>query len=202
MRHLVMAMMSVMALAAASVEAEAQHVSWGLKGGVVFASLDASGEGAFDTSADPGGIVGGFVGVNLGRQVRLQPEVYWSVRRFAASGVPTPFAVTSKGVEVPILVQVRVPDARAWQATLFAGPQLSFVNSVTQEVETTTTDISDLIEDRDLGLVFGAGFERALSSGSLVADVRAVIGMRNLNRQDSPSLKSRGVQLLVGYRFR
>lgn len=201
MRHLVMAMMCVVALAAASVEARAQHVSWGLKGGVVFASLGASGEGAFDTSADPGGVVGGFLGVDLGRQVRLQPEVYWSVRRFAASDVPTPFAVTSKGVEVPILVQVRVPDAGAWQATLFAGPQLSFVTSVEQEVGTMTTDISDLIEDRDVGFAFGAGFERALATGALVADVRAVIGTRNLNRQGSPSLKSRAIQLLVGYRF-
>jgi hypothetical protein len=201
MRYLVMGMVCGALVAAASVPVQAQHVSFGVKGGVVFASLDVSGQGSFETSADPGGIGGAFLGVDVGRHVRIQPEFLWTARRFAVSGVEASPAISANTFELPVLVQVRVPPARTWQATVFGGPQFGVIGSVTQKTGTSSTDVSDLVEDSDIGIAVGAGVERNLTRGAFVADLRWVIGTRNVNAQGSPTQKSRGVQLLIGYRF-
>lgn len=181
--------------------ARAQDVSWGVKGGLVFGALDTSGPGRFDTSSDAGGVFGGFVGVGLGRYVRVQPELYWSVRRFATTDAATPFAVSARGVEIPLLLQARFPDARAARVLVFGGPQFGFIGKVTQHVGAVSTDIGREIKDRDLAIVLGAGVERALTSGALVIDLRAVLGGRNLNEGGVGVLKSRAFTLLAGYRF-
>ncbi len=201
MRYLVMGMTCGVMIAAVSAPAGAQHVSFGVKGGVVFASLDVSGPGAFETSADPGGMGGAFLGIDIGRHVRIQPEFLWTVRRFAVSGADLSPAISANTFELPVLIQARFPPAKAWQATVFGGPQFGFIGSVTQKVGTSSTDISDLVEDRDVGIAIGAGVERNLSRGAFVADLRWVIGTRNVNEQGSPTQKSRGVQAMVGYRF-
>lgn len=201
MRTRLAVMAWTVALAMGATNAAAQGLSWGLKGGIGFGSLNTEGGDAFETSPDPGGMLGGFVGVDIGAIVRLQPEAYWSVRRFSATGVPTPFAVSSRGVEVPLLLQVRVPKARSTQAVLFSGPQFSVIGTVEQRIGSTATDISDQIRDRDVGVVFGAGLERVVNTGAFVVDVRAVIGTRNLAEAGEDSIKSRAIQLLVGYRF-
>lgn len=179
----------------------AQDVSWGLKGGLVLASLDTSGPGAFETAREAGGLVGGFVGVDLGRHLRLQPELYWSVRRFSATGVPTPFSVSTRGVEMPLLMQVRFPGARATQAVVFGGPHMGFIGGVTQRVGGTSSDVSDEIKNHDLAFTVGGGIERATTRGRLLFDVRAVIGARDLSENGAVSLRSRAIHALVGYRF-
>jgi hypothetical protein len=178
--------------------ASAQDVSWGLKGGVTFASLSTA---AFDTSTDPSGSAGGFVGIDLGPIVRLQPEVYWSVRRFAASAGSTPFAVSARGVEIPVLLQVRLRSSRPVRIVAFAGPQIASIGRVTQKVGTTQTNISDQIKNRDVAMVVGGGVERAFAGGAFVADVRALIGTRNLAEASGSSIESRAFHVLVGYRF-
>lgn len=193
--------MGVVMASAVAAEVQAQGVTWGLKGGIVFGSLDVEGPDAFDTSPDAGGLFGGFVGVELGRYLRVQPEVYWSVRHFSATRVPTPFTVSTRGVEVPVLLQARIPEGRSTQALLYGGPQVSFVGKVTQEAGGKSTDISAQIEDVDFGLVFGAGVERRLARGAWHLELRTVIGTRNLREQGDGVFRSRAIQLLFGYRF-
>jgi hypothetical protein len=94
-----------------------------------------------------------------------------------------------------------LPPARATQWLLFAGPQLSFIGSVDQRVGTTTTNIDDFVRRQDIGIVAGAGFERAVSSGAMLVDVRAVFGVRDLAAVGANSQKSRAMQILMGYRF-
>jgi hypothetical protein len=179
----------------------AQEVSWGLKGGAGFAALRVSGPDGFDTSADPGGMAGGFLGIALGEHVRLQPEFYWSVRRFAAAGAPAPFTVSSRGFEVPILLEARFLRSRPLQMTLSAGPQFSIIGSVRQRVGDVTTDIGELVKRQDAAVAVGAGVERRLANGALLVDVRGVFGVRNLAADDARSMRSRAMQVLIGYRF-
>ncbi len=182
-------------------DALAQRVGWGVKGGFVAGSLAVSGPGEFETSADAGAMVGVFAGVDLHPLVRLQPEIYWSVRRFSTTDQPTKFSVSASGLELPLLLQVRAPRASATRAVVFAGPQLNVIRGVTQDVGNLRIDIDDQVEDTDIALVFGAGVERALARGALVADVRYVLGTRNLNAAAGPDQKARALQVLVGYRF-
>lgn len=201
MRKLICVLIGVAVMSAAASDAGAQDVSWGLKGGAVFGSLDVQGPDAFDTSADAGGVVGGFMGIGIGRHLRLQPEVYWSVRRFSATGVPAPFEVSSRGVEAPVLLQGRFPAARATQVLLYAGPQFAFVGKVTQAIGGRSTDISQQISDYDLGLVLGTGVEHRVARGAWLVELRTVLGTRNLLEQGEGSFRSRAIQVLFGWRF-
>lgn len=182
-------------------EATAQRAGWGVKGGFVAGSLAVSGPGEFETTANAGAMVGLFAGIDLHPVIRLQPEIYWSVRRFSATGVPTEFSVTATGVELPLLLQLRVPRQSGARFVAFAGPQLNLIRGVTQEVGNLQIEIDDQVEDADIALAFGAGVERALARGAIVADVRVALGTRNLNTAAGPEQKARAVQVLVGYRF-
>jgi hypothetical protein len=195
------AVVVVTAMLALAADAPAQAVSVGLKGGVGFGSLDTSGPESFDTSADAGGLAGVFLGVELGDRLRFQPELYWSVRRFAATGVPTPFSVSARGIEVPLLMQVRMPRARTSQVIVFGGPQLAVIGKVTQKIGNQSADVSDRIRNRDLALVVGAGLEHSLAKGSWAIDVRIAIGTSNVSEAGPGSQKSRGFTVLTGYRF-
>ena len=124
-----------------------------------------------------------------------------TARRFTATTAVTSFSVTTIGVEVPLLVHLRVPSARRWQATLFAGPQVGFIPSVTQEVDGTRTDIADDIRDVDLGVVVGGGIEVLAGRGAVVLDARVSVGLRDVSASASPAFRSRAFLALIGYRF-
>lgn len=199
-RSRIVAMMTTFALMSAT-EAWAQQFDWGLKGGFVAGSLEVSGPGEFETSADAGAIVGAFAGIDLHPLIRLQPEIYWSVRRFSATGVATPFSVSATGWELPLLLQLRVPRSSPTRVAAFVWPQLNVIRGVTQEIGNLRVELDDQVEDTDVALVVGAGVERTLARGALVADVRYVLGTRNLNAAAGPDQKARALQVLVGYRF-
>jgi hypothetical protein len=201
MRRSTIAVVVVTLVLVGAAEARAQRMGWGVKGGFVAGSLAVSGPGEFDTQADAGGMVGVFAGLDLHPVIRLQPEVYWSVRRFSTTDVPTPFSVSATGVELPLLLQVWVPRESPTRFVAFVGPQLNLIRGVTHEVGNLQVEIDDQVEDTDVALVFGAGVERALARGAFVADVRVVVGTSNLNAAPGPEQKARAAQVLVGYRF-
>jgi hypothetical protein len=174
---------------------------FGVKGGWVSGSLQADGPEAFDTSADAGFAIGGFIGFGLGDAVRFQPEVLLSNRRFSSTGPRAPFGVSARGVEVPLLFQLRFPEGRRVQAVLFAGPQVSFISSVTQALGDSESDISDQIKNVDAGVTFGGGVEFYVGRGALSLDARYNVGFRNLDESSGPRLESRAFLALVGYRF-
>jgi hypothetical protein len=183
-----------------AIDARAQDVSWGIKGGAVFASINVTGPGAFETSADAGPTLGGFVAVDLGRGVRIQPELLWVASRFSASDVPFPFTVTSRSFEVPLLAQVRFPSGGRTQALVFAGPQFSFIGAVHSRGQ-ERVDLSAEIRNHDLGIAFGGGVQRALTKGAIDVEIRMSMGSRNLYERGEGTLKARAVMALLGYRF-
>lgn len=201
MRIGVLATMVVLSMVGVVRTATAEDVSWGVKGGVISASLATSGPGAFDTSADSGVAVGAFVGMTVGKGFSFQPEVLLTSRRFSATVPATSFRVVTTGIEVPLLLHLRVPTTRRWQATLFAGPQVGFIPSVTQVVDGVRTSIADEIRDVDLGAVVGGGLELLVGRGALVVDARVTLGLRNVSESAAPRFRSRAFLALIGYRF-
>jgi hypothetical protein len=201
MRKALVVCASVAAILMCAPEASADEVSWGIKGGLVLASLDAQGPEGFETDPDSGAAIGTFVGVALGQRVRLQPEVWFVNRRFSAVEIAPPFGVSSRSLEVPVLVQVRFPDGRRAQAFLCAGPQLTIIGKVTQALAQGESDISDRIKNVDVGVAFGGGLERGLGRGALVIEARVTIGLRDVNAAPEGAMMGRGVLGTIGYRF-
>ncbi|MGE0462106.1 MAG: porin family protein [Vicinamibacterales bacterium] len=201
MRKGLLATMVVMSMVGFVRTATAGDVSWGIKGGVISASIATSGPGAFETSADSGIAAGAFVGMTVGKGFSFQPEVLLTTRRFSATIPATSFSVATTGIEVPLLLHVRVPGNRRWQATLFAGPQVGFIPSVTQVVEGVRTNIADEIRNVDMGAVVGGGVEVLAGRGALVLDARVTLGLRNVSETPAPRFGSRAFLAMIGYRF-
>jgi len=179
----------------------AQSVDGGIKAGMVAGRLRLDGAGAFDTATRAGVTGGGFVTVGLGRYWRVQLEALYAERRFRSSGLPVEIAVRSRGVEVPLLLQVTAPEGRRVRPLAFAGPQLSIVSAVRQTVGGVSTDISDQVADLDAAAAAGIGLEVATGRGAVVVDARVVIGLKELNESPPPEYRSRAFTLLLGYRF-
>jgi Outer membrane protein beta-barrel domain len=175
--------------------------SFGVEGGFVAASLDVSGPSAFDTSADAGAAIGAFARLGLRGSVGFQPEILLTWGRFSASGVPTPFGVAFRSVEVPLLFHVRFPPKHGVEAFVCAGPQLSAISKVTQALSDGESDISDQIKNWDIGATFGGGVEASVGRGALVLEGRVNLGARNLDETSVGSFKARAFLALIGYRF-
>src|SRR5262249_37920937 len=158
-----------------------QHVTGGVKGGVVWASLHTSGDGAFTTSSDAGGAVGGFIAFDLGPQVRLETDLLWAGARFTVTSGPAPIAVSSRSIQLPVLFHVRFPSQRPTQAFVVAGPQFTMIGKITQSASGVVIDVSDAVKNADVGAAFGAGLERRTGAGALSVEARTTIGMRNLS---------------------
>lgn len=184
-----------------AVPAPAQTVSAGVKGGVVAGRLNVDGAGAFDTTADAAATAGGFVAVEIGRRLRVQLEVLYAERRFGSSGLPVELAVRSRGVDVPLLLQVVAPPTRRIRPMAYAGPYVAAISSVRQTASGQSADISDQINDVDAGVTIGGGVEVSAGRGAIVVEARASLGLKELNEAPPPEFRSRAFGLLLGYRF-
>ena len=200
MRILVSAAVVVCALTWPALAA-AQSGVFGIKGGLVVGDVSTSGVGEFDTDANAGAAIGGFAGVTITPHLRLQAEVLFSNRRFSAADVTVDARIRSRGVEVPILFVVQGREGQRVRPMLYAGPQFSSISKVTQTVSGIEADMSDRIKNTDAGVAAGGGLEIARASGAFIIEVRAIVGLRNLNEDTDPSIKSRALMMLVGYRF-
>ena len=181
--------------------AAAQGGVFGIKGGLVVGDVSTSGVGEFDTDANTGPVIGGFAGVTITPQLRLQAEVLFSNRRFSAADVTIDAKVRSRGVEVPILFVLQGRESERVRPMIYAGPQFSIISKVTQTVSGVETDMSDRIKDTDVGVTAGGGLEIANGRGAFVIEVRATVGLKDLNEDANPSIKSRAFMMLAGYRF-
>jgi hypothetical protein len=190
----------VCTFAASAATAHAQSASFGVKAGLVAASVSTSGTGAFDTEADPTAAGGAFVTIRITDRLFVQPELLISNRRFTIQN-EAGINVRSRSIEVPILVGARLALSGRVRPVLFAGPQFGRIAKVTQTFAGRTADISDQIKDGDGGMVIGGGIEVGAGRGAVSVDARASLGMKDVNAASGPSIKSRAFMLLGGYRF-
>jgi len=79
------------------------------------------------TSSHTGFMAGGWIGFDLGNLLSLQLEAFYTQKgsKFNETGEPT---ATFKAdyIEVPLLLQVRIPIAAALTPHIYAGPAIAF----------------------------------------------------------------------------
>lgn len=208
MRIFVCAALGVLAVAVNVSSAQGQtqaggddrRVEAGVKAGITYANLSISGLPGFDPEAGVGMLAGGWVSAGRER-VRLQAEVLFAPRRFSAASPVGDIEVSSRAIDVPVLVVGRFRQAGRIRPLLFAGPYVSFISRVTQTIASTETDIDDDIKDVDTGAVLGFGVEVEAGRGAMVIDARYAFGMRDLSEAAESTFKSRSLMLSFGYRF-
>jgi hypothetical protein len=198
MRVLVCAGVSALVLVVNAASALAQDI--GIKAGLTSATLSVTGLQGFDPDAAIGVLVGGWL--SMGREtVRLQPEVVFTTRRFSAPSPGGDIEVSSRVLDVPVLLMTRWRPGGRVHPLLFGGPYFAFIFDPTQTVGGVETDLSSQIESTDWGMGAGGGVEIDAAGGALVLETRFTWGLRDLSAASETTFKSRTAMASFGYRF-
>jgi hypothetical protein len=182
-------------------QAMAQEGSWGVKGGVNFATASSDEDPGAAFEYRIGLVAGGFFTWPIGSHLDLQPEALYSQQGATLDVLGVNSTIKTDYFVTPILVRYKLRPSGSG-LVLFAGPSLGFKLSAKTESEfgdlTTKDDISEDIESFDYGVVFGAGWE----AGRLSIDGRYTWGLSNISvREDDPNTQHRVIAVLAGVRF-
>ena len=210
MRALTFIVVAVVASLAWATETYAT-VRWslGVKGGVNFADL--SGDISFDETSSRVGFIGGvFAEAGFTDEVGLRLEAL-----SVAKGTDfTQFIVNTSVdgtvqlgyIEFPVLLVIHFPPGpRTTSFSFFVGPTFGFNTSSEVETAGLGFDIDDAVEGFEFGGTFGAGFEYALSSLSLVFDIRYSFGItdaiEDMTQGNNIEVSTRGIGVMAGVAF-
>jgi len=167
----------------------AQHVNFGLKGGVNFATLkDDGNENADGRTAWHAGAL---AHIHISEHFAIQPEVVYS-----SQGAEYPNDVSLKlgYVNIPVLAQYMFGNGFRLQT----GPQLGILASSELKTGQTETDVEDGIKNLDAGWVFGTSY---ITRSGLGIDARYNLGLRDIS-DAHPDLKNRVWQVGLFYQFK
>jgi hypothetical protein len=187
---------------APAAHAQGRSTSWGIKGGVNFATLSLDQEISPDFEYRIGLVAGGFFTFPLGEQFDVQPEALFTQRGATLDALGVDATIKLDSLEVPVLVRYGLGQGGRG-LVLFGGPSVGFKLRAEASASFGGTeadeDISDEIEDVDFGLVFGAGWE----SGRFSIDGRYTWGLTGIGVDPAGegNTTHRVISVLVGYRF-
>jgi hypothetical protein len=171
--------------------ASAQHVHFGIKGGVNVAQLH------FDNNTSSDSKVGLHAGVLVhihtsSKSWAVQPELLYSMEGAQKIGnSSTKFNLNY--LNVPVLVQYLFENG----FRLEAGPQIGFLLDAKRKAGSVSVD-DDGFKSTAFSIPAGLGY---LTTSGLGFDARYVFGISNINDDDSPTVHSNVFQLGIFYQF-
>jgi hypothetical protein len=182
----------------------AQGFDWGVKGGVNVATVKIDGEdGGPKLDSRIGLVAGVFATLPLTSWLDLQPEALYAMKggRLDLDGVESTLALDY--IDVPVLARIVKRGAGARRYYAAGGPSFGFRVRARSRVDfgssTEDIDVADSIERADLGVAFGGGLE----AGALVIDGRYTLGLKDVDKDKSDSVKvtNRAFSITLGFRF-
>ena len=182
--------------------------SFGFQAGLNFANASTS-PASISTSSRTGVMVGAQIEIGLSNILSIQTELFYIQKgaefNISSGGTSTTATWKFDYVEVPVLLKARFGSAK-FKPFIFAGPNFGVTTKAEGEVkvgsESQTVDLKDQIESSDITLDFGAGVEYQVSSTTtLIGSIRYSLGLNDIDKDNTASWKSTGVQLVVGAKF-
>jgi len=155
----------------------------GLKAGVSIANFSGSDVSA--TNDKTGLSAGVFWGIDVSNQIRIQPELLYTMRGAKGDTAGITGQINLDYIEVPVLIKWMLPTKGTVDPSLFAGlaPALNIrakakglSGGLTGEI-----DIKDEVKDVDFSAVFGGGFDFAAGNGNFGFDVRYAMGLSSID---------------------
>ncbi len=176
----------------------AQHVEFGIKGGINLASLsDEDRLGDAQQKSRLGFHLGGLAHIHLNNRWAIQPEVLYS-KEGAEFKFPTYASKTDLNyINVPVLVQLMT--GRGFR--LETGPQIGFLTSSKYEDANNNELERNDIDNTNISWAFGLGYVTPSGFG---VDARFNLGLSNLYKNGlypGQELKSRVGQIGIFYQF-
>jgi hypothetical protein len=176
---------------------KAQHVEFGVKGGLNVATVKVKNS---TSSYDPrvSAHVGGLAHIHLTKEFAIQPELVFSGQGFKSGGGDNNGDVTRKFnyLNVPVLVQYMFNNG----IRLETGPQVGFLLSAKENDGSGNVDIKPAFKDVDFAWAAGAGY---LMPSGLGFDARVNLGIAKINENNTIADRRNGVfQVGLFYQFR
>lgn len=177
-----------------SVIANAQHVNFGIKGGLNLYKISNYENSKYDTKP---GVHFGILGhIHLNHSIAVQPELVYSSQgaKYRAGG--TNYRLNLGYINAPVMLQYMFANG----FRLEAGPQLGFLINAKSVVNNKSVDVKSGYKSVDVGAGIGAGYFK--QSIGLGAGLRYNIGLSNINESNSVKTTNQGFQLSVFYQFK
>ena len=167
----------------------AQHVEYGIKGGVNFTNLSND---AADTKADTktGFHLGGLAHIHLTRSFAIQPEIVYSTQG-AEYGDDK---LRLNYINVPVLAQYMFANGFRLQT----GPQLGILTTSEYKSGKTETDV-DNFSNADFSWSFGASY---VGRSGVGVDARYNLGLTDVTKSNTTDFQNRVWQVGLFYQFK
>jgi hypothetical protein len=166
----------------------AQHVEYGIKGGVNFANIkdEAAGDNA---DSKTGFNVGGLAHIHLTRSFAIQPEIVYSTQgaEYGSGKLKLNY------INIPVLAQYMFANGFRLQT----GPQLGILTTSEFKSGNSETDIDNL-SNTDFSWSFGASYVGRMGLG---IDARYNLGLTDVSKSNTTDLKNRVWQIGLFYQF-
>lgn len=169
---------------------------FGLKGGLNISKF------AYSNNADAdwrtGFHVGGLAHIHIKPSFSLQPEIYYSSQgaKFQNAVVNDKLNLNLSYINVPVLLQYNFANGFRLQG----GPQVGFLVGVSDKVDGVEQNIysTDDFKTVEVALPLGLSY---LGYSGLGVDVRYNIGLTNISKSSSPTVKNNVFQVGAFYLF-
>ncbi len=176
---------------------QAAGIMVGVKGGLSVANL--YGDDVYNNSITYGGTAGAFMRYAVTGIIAVQPEVLFAMKgaKYESEGLESQQKINY--IEIPLLAMATLPNTSKIKPNIFAGPAIGILlsNKITNGEE---IDIKDASRSADIGLVFGAGAEYSLVTGSISLDVRYELGLTStMQEEEDKAVKNSVISIMVGY---
>lgn len=172
----------------------AQHVNFGVKGGLNFYNISNDNSSKYDMKT---GIHLGVLGhIHLDKSIAVQPELVYSSQgaKYTAGGID--YKLKLGYINLPVMLQYMFNNG----FRLEAGPQVGFLVSAKTEGDNKTVDVKSGYKTVEFGVGLGAGYIKP--STGLGVGLRYNAGLSNINENTSLKTTNGGFQLSLFYQFK
>ncbi|TVZ50912.1 porin family protein [Dokdonia sp. Hel_I_53] len=183
--------LSVAFVAATFITVNAQETTFGLKGGVNFASIN--GDDLDDLDGRTSFHVGAVANFGLTEAFAIQPEVVYSSQGASEEFEGDDINYRLNYINIPVLADYTFAEGFSAQF----GPQFGINVSSDVEFDGDTEDLED-VETLDLGLA--GGLQYSLDQG-IFFQARYTLGLNNIFDFEDADAKNGVFALSVGYNF-
>lgn len=186
----------ITAIISGSFIANAQHVQFGLKGGLNVATVNIDNS---NLNVDPriSAHVGGLAHIHLSKEFAIQPELTFSGQGYQVngSGNNSDQHVNLSYINLPVLLQYMFESG----FRIETGPQLGLLVGAKYKVGSVETDIKDSFKKVDIGWGLGLGY---ITKSGFGIDARYNLGLSKINDNNSGKVTNRVFQAGVFYQFK
>jgi hypothetical protein len=174
--------------------AGAQHVNFGVKGGLNVYNISNDNNSKFDSKT---GIHLGLLGhIHLDRSIAVQPELVYSSQGAKYTSGGTNYKLNLGYINIPVMLQYMFSNG----FRLEAGPQLGFLISAKSENNNNSIEVKNNYKTVDFAAGLGVGYIKP--SSGLGAGLRYNVGLSNINENSSVKSTNNGLQLSLFYQFK